>query len=67
MVFRTLSQLLILQDIERRKLLGVHALQAQDLDRRPGKAALRLLRGALHEKHNGGRSYCLVDDLACLV
>jgi len=57
----TSSKLFILKHIERRELLRVDALQAQDLDRRAREAALRSLGGALHEQHHGRGSNGLVD------
>jgi hypothetical protein len=57
----TSSKLLILKHIERRELLRVDALEAEDLDRRAREAALRGLGSALHEQHHGRRSDGLVD------
>lgn len=58
---QTLSQLLVLQDVEGGKLLRVHALQAEDLDAGARKAALRHLRRAFHEEHHGRGADGFVD------
>jgi hypothetical protein len=57
----TSSKLLVLKHIERRELLRVDALEAEDLDRRTREAALRSLGSALHEQDHGRRSDGLVD------
>ena len=56
-----MTQLGVLQDIESDKLLRVHALEAEDLDARTGKAALGRLGGSLHEEHDRRRGDSLVD------
>jgi hypothetical protein len=60
----TLSQLRILKDVERSELPRIHALKAQNLNRRPGETALWHLRSALHEQDNRCRGDGLVDGRA---
>jgi hypothetical protein len=59
----TSSQIRILKDVKSRKLPGVHALQAQNLDARPRKPALRRFGRALHEEHHGRGAHRLGDGL----
>lgn len=57
----TLTQLRVLQHVKSDKLLGIHALQAQNLDACAGKAALGSLGGTLHEQDDGCRGHGLVN------
>jgi hypothetical protein len=61
------SQLLVLEHVERGELARVHTLEAQDLDAGPREAALRQLRGALHEQDHRGRADGLLDGLLRLL
>jgi hypothetical protein len=61
-----LPQSLILQNVERRELPRIHALQAQDLDAGPREPALRRLGRAFHEQHHGRRGHGFVDGEAGL-
>ena len=47
------TELVVLQDIESGKLLGVDALHSENLDACAGEAALWCLGGALHEEDDG--------------
>jgi len=49
-----LPDLIIFQYVECGEFDGIHTLQSQDLHGRLREAALRCLRGALHEQHHGG-------------
>lgn len=60
----TLPQLGILQYVESGKLVGVNALQTENLDAGAREAALGSLGGALHEEDDGGGGNGLVDGLA---
>lgn len=59
----TLPQVIVLQDIECRELVRVHALHAQDLYARSGEAALRCLWRSLHEQHHRRGLYGTIDGL----
>lgn len=63
----TLTQLRIFEDVEGGELIGVDALQAEDLDGGARKAALRCLGGSLHEENDGRGGHGLVDRGAGLV
>lgn len=57
----TLTQLRVLQHVESDKLLGIHALQTQDLNACAGETALWSLGGTLHEQDDGCRGHSLVN------
>lgn len=63
----TLTQLGISQDVEGGKLGGVDALEAEDLDRGAGEAALGGLGGSLHEEHDRRGADGVLDGLLRLV
>jgi len=51
----TRPQPVVLKHVKRTELLRIHALQAQDLDARARKPALRRFRRAFHKQHHGRR------------
>ncbi|KAI6773190.1 hypothetical protein HG531_000039 [Fusarium graminearum] len=62
-----LAQLRVLEDVESGELVGVDALQTEDLDGGARKAALGCLGGSLHEEYDGGGGHGFVDGGAGLV
>lgn len=63
----TLAQLRVLEDVEGGELVGVDALEAEDLDGGARKAALGCLGSTLHEEDDGGGGDGLVDGGSGLV
>lgn len=63
----TLAQLRVLEDVEGGELVGVDALEAEDLDGSARKAALGCLGCTLHEEDDGGGGDGLVDGGSGLV
>lgn len=63
----SLTQLLVLEDVEGSELFGVDALNTEDLDGGAGEAALWCFGSSLHEEHNGSGGDGFVDGGAGLV